>query len=139
MKKFKFVIGILLLSMIFFANQSPASSSDMVLRGKYLVERVAMCADCHSSRNEKGAFNQEKWLEGSLLDFKPINPIPNWASKAPGIAGLPGWDEAAAATLFETALTPENVPLSPPMPAYKMSKEDAIAIVAYLKSLKVEK
>lgn len=139
MKEIKYVLGVLLLSMLFLASQSPASAEDKVSRGKYLVEGVGMCADCHTSRNEKGAFNQEKWLEGSLLDFKPINPMPNWANKAPGIAGLPGLDETEAIKLLETALTPENVPLSPPMPAYKMNKEDALAVVAYLNSLKAKK
>ena len=139
MKKVKYVVGVSLLSMMCAANHSPTSAEESVTRGKYLVEGVAMCADCHTPRNETGAFNQEQWLEGRMLDFKPIHPMPNWAGEAPGVAGLPGWDEMEAVELFETALTPGGEPLNPPMPAYKMNKEDAHAVVKYLKSLKPEK
>ena len=106
-----------------------------VTRGKYLVERVAMCADCHSARNEKGEFIQARWLQGAKLDFAPTHPMPAWADYSPGIAGLPGFTEAQAIRFLETGMAPNGGAARPPMPPYKMNRADAEAVVAYLKSL----
>jgi mono/diheme cytochrome c family protein len=105
-------------------------------RGKYLVEQVGMCADCHSPRNEKGEFVRERWLQGSPLHFKPLNPMP-FAVVAPPIAGLPGYakDEQAIKFLV-SGVTASGKPTLPPMPQYRFSTEDATAVVAYLRSLK---
>ena len=139
MKRITFAFSIFLLLFLLLPNISPASEKNKISHGKYLVERVGMCTDCHSPRNEKGEFIKEKWLDGSVIDFAPIHPMPNWASKAPALAGLIGWNEADMIKLMETAMAPGNVPLNPPMPPYKMNKNDATAVVAYLNSLKIVK
>lgn len=104
-------------------------------RGKYLVTRVAMCIDCHSPRDEKGQFVHERWLQGAPLDFKATVPIPGWAEVAPPLAGLPGWTEAQLVTFLTTGKDQKGAPAGPPMPQYRMSKEDASAVAAYLASL----
>ena len=104
-------------------------------RGKYLVEQVAMCTDCHSPRGPKGEFIPERWLQGAPLDFKNTVPMPKWAEVAPPLAGLPGWTEAQIVTLLTTGKDQKGEPPDPPMPAYRMSKEDASAVAAYLASL----
>jgi mono/diheme cytochrome c family protein len=114
---------------------SAPSSAALIERGKYLVERVAMCIDCHSPRTPTGEFDQKRWLQGSVLDFAPRHPIPNWTDIAPAIAGLPGYTEEEAVRLLETGLGPNGKPLRPPMPPYRLNHEDALAVVAYLKSL----
>jgi mono/diheme cytochrome c family protein len=106
-----------------------------VARGKYLVEQVGMCADCHSPRNERGEFIRERWLQGAPLDFKNIVPMPKWAEAAPPLAGLPGWTEAQLVTLLTTGKDPKGEPPDPPMPSYRMNQEDATAVAAYLASL----
>jgi len=110
-------------------------SPDLIARGKYLVDQVGMCADCHSPRDEKGEFSKEKYLKGSVLIFKPIVPMPVWADKSPNIAGLPGWEDVAAVKFLMTGIAYNDLPGRPPMPQYRFNKEDAIAIVAYLRSL----
>lgn len=119
------------------APQAMAKGKDSkaVARGRYLVEQVGMCADCHSPRNEKGQFIQERWLQGAPLDFKPTVPIPGWAEAAPPLAGLPGWTEAEVVTLLTTGKDPKGGMAGPPMPQYRMTKEDAAAVAAYLASL----
>lgn len=117
------------------APTADASSAALIERGKYLVERVAMCIDCHSPRTPTGEFDQKRWLQGSVLDFAPRHPIPNWTDVAPAIAGLPGYTEEEAIRLLETGIAPNGKPLRPPMPPYRMNREDARAVVAYLKSL----
>ena len=107
-----------------------------IARGKYLVEQVAMCIDCHTPRLQTGELDQNRWLAGSDLDFQPIRLMPMWAKRAPDIAGLTRWGEDGAVKLLMTGLTPGGTPLRPPMPPYRMSKADAEAVVAYLRSLK---
>ncbi len=113
-----------------------AGGSSQIARGKYLVENVGMCADCHSPRNQNGEFVKEQWLGGSPLFFKPTVPIPNWMEVAPAIAGLPGWSEKDAITLLSTGKSLNGRVLNPPMPPVRFSQADATAVVAYLKSLK---
>jgi mono/diheme cytochrome c family protein len=114
----------------------PASRSKAVLaRGKYLVEGVGMCADCHSERNEKGEFVKERWLQGAAITFKSTVPMPAWAEAAPPLAGLPGWTDAQLVTLLTTGKDQKGKPPEPPMPEYRMTKDDAAAVAAYLRSL----
>jgi len=110
-------------------------SPAMVARGKYLVNSVAMCNDCHTPHDEKGELVQEKLLQGTPLAFKPTIPMPVWADKSPNIAGLPGWEKDAAIKFFMTGIA-DNLPARPPMPQYRFNLADAEAVVAYLKSLK---
>lgn len=106
-----------------------------VARGKYLVENIGMCGDCHTPRNEKGEFVKEQWLQGTTLDFKPTVPMPVWADKSVNIAGLPGWEKDTAIKFFMTGTAYNGLPARPPMPQYRYAQQDAEAIVAYLQSL----
>ena len=113
-------------------QDSPARK---IARGKYLVEGVAGCAYCHTPRTDRGEPDRTRWLQGATLDFQPIHPIPIWAPVAPPLAALPGWSEADAIKLLETGISRTGKPARPPMPPYRMTREDAAAVVAYLKSL----
>jgi mono/diheme cytochrome c family protein len=105
-------------------------------RGQYLVERVTICADCHTERDWRGKPNRDRWLRGARLDFKPTRIMP-WAEVAPDIAGLPMFTtDEQAVKYFETGLRPNGKTSKPPMPQYRLSRADAEAVVAYLRSLK---
>src|SRR5580704_18108997 len=60
-------------------------------RGKYLVEQVTLCAECHTPVNERGELDRSRWLQGAIIDLQPVRQNTNWALEAPDIAGLPGW------------------------------------------------
>jgi mono/diheme cytochrome c family protein len=109
--------------------------SKKVARGKYLVDNVGKCGDCHTPLDEKGQPIMDKYLKGATLVFKPIIPMPVWAERAPTIAGLKGWDEKEAIHFLMTGETPANERARPPMPEYRFNQEDASAVVAYLRSL----
>jgi len=122
------------------SSKEPAGNQrhrTLLARGKYLVENLGMCRDCHSPRNEKGEFISGRHLAGAPLDFQPLHPVPNWAPAAPPIAGLPGWSTAEAIRFFMTGVAKDGKPASPPMPQYRMSRQDAEAVAAYLKSLRM--
>jgi mono/diheme cytochrome c family protein len=107
-----------------------------VERGRYLVENVGMCSDCHTPRGPKGELITDKSLRGAPIGFTPKAPMP-WGTYAPAIAGLPAnWTEAQTATFLQTGHRPDGSAPRPPMPAYRLSEDDARAVAAYLKSLK---
>lgn len=114
---------------------TPEQQSDPLLtRGRYLVEHVGLCADCHTPRNEKGQFVRQLWLKGAPLPFQPLVPMP-WAPAAPPIAGLPSMTQEQALVFLRTGKRPDGSVPRPPMPEFRFSDEDASAVAAYLKSL----
>jgi mono/diheme cytochrome c family protein len=144
MNRTRTVVAVAVAVVVALASPFVASAADAggkskdsarVARGKYLVEQVAMCIDCHSPRGPKGEFIREKWLQGAPLDFKNTIPMPKWAEVAPPLAGLPGWTEAQVVTLLTTGKDQKGEMADPPMPQYRMNKDDATAVAAYLKSL----
>ncbi len=121
------------------ANRSVGSKNEQgtagsVARGKYIVEGVAMCGQCHTPRTSSGAPDRMKWLQGAPLWLTPAIPIRDWPLEAPRIAGIiPGTDEDMI-HLLTTGIWRDGKPLRPPMPQFRMSRQDAEAVVAYLKS-----
>jgi mono/diheme cytochrome c family protein len=116
----------------------PASGqTNTVERGKYLVNDVAMCGDCHTPRLPNGQFDQSRWLKGTELDFAPVRPTPNWAKYAPDItkSGIK-WSEQEMASYLQTGRDPGGRIARPPMPAYRLNRQDAEAVARYLQSLK---
>ncbi|WP_415909415.1 c-type cytochrome [Oleiharenicola sp. Vm1] len=112
------------------------SNEAVVARGRYLVENVAGCGDCHSPRDPRGQIPAGQHLMGTPLPFAPTVPMPAWAAQAPQIAGLPGYTDAQAVTLFTQGTKPDGSMPRPPMPQFRFTAEDARAVVAYLRSLK---
>lgn len=119
-------------------SQSQAQSSE-VARGKYLVEEVAMCPECHTPRTESGELDRGAWLQGAPIWIVPARHIQNWADRAPAIAGLPSFTDEEMERVLEKGVGPQGEVLRPPMHIYHMQAADAKAIIAYLKSLPVEK
>lgn len=120
-----------------FSISAGAQTSDAakVSRGRYLVNNIGMCGDCHTPMDKKGNPIKAQQLQGAPLMFKPTVPIPSWIPVAPGIAGL-NWSDEEAITFFTTGKRPNGTMAAPPMPQFRMSKADAAAITAYLKTLK---
>jgi mono/diheme cytochrome c family protein len=117
-------------------TNNPPVDSAQIEHGRYLVERVGMCGDCHSPRNDQGEFDRSQWLQGELISFKPDHPKP-FAAIAPPIAGLPGYaTDAAALKFLETGTNPAGKLALAPMPQFRFNHEDALSVVAYLRSLK---
>ena len=117
------------------AQQKGSASSASVERGRYLVEDVAMCGECHSPRDGQGQLDHSRWLQGAVVWFSPTVMQPDWAYRAPALAGLPSFTDADMTMVLEKGLQPTGREIRPPMHVYHMNHDDAMAIVAYLKSL----
>jgi mono/diheme cytochrome c family protein len=109
-----------------------------VERGRYLVNQVGKCGDCHTP-HVAGAPDKSKWLKGSVLGVKPLGPVPGWAATAPDLTGSgplwKAWGETGLVQFFIVGHGPQGQVAGPPMPSYTLTEQDAQAIVAYLKSL----
>ncbi len=128
------ILSIVVITSARSSSASPAQSAKLA-RGKYIVEGVGMCGDCHTPRGEKGVPIPGKTLQGAVLGLKPIVPMPVWADKTPDIAGLPGWTDGQAVKFLMAGVAYNGLPGRPPMPQYRMNRQDAEAVVAYLRSL----
>ncbi|MFN7983839.1 MAG: c-type cytochrome [Vicinamibacterales bacterium] len=133
-------LGILVLFAAGVAWPSAAFSQDATLaRGKYLVEEVARCQECHTPRTETGELDKTKWMKGATIIGVPPTPVADWHQRSPDISSTSAlwtrWGQDGLTTFLQTAKNPRGGKAGPPMPAYTMKKEDAEAIVAYLKTL----
>jgi mono/diheme cytochrome c family protein len=117
------------------AGSRASADQGQVERGKYLVEQVAKCPECHTPRDSNGELDKSRWLEGASIWIMPVHPDQNWAERAPALAGFPGYTEAQGERILEQGVGPNGLPIRPPMHIYHMKHEDAVAIIAYLKSL----
>lgn len=107
----------------------------LIARGKYIVEGLAACGDCHTPRNSDGEIDRTKWLAGAPVFYEPAVRVPGWAISAPRIAGLPPGSDEEVVTLLTTAVWRHGQVPRPPMPRFHMRRDDAEAVVAYLRSL----
>jgi mono/diheme cytochrome c family protein len=111
------------------------ASKDILARGKYIVEGVAMCSQCHTPHDNAGSPDRGKWLQGAPVWLMPAMPISDWPLKAPRLAGLLPGSDADVITLLTTGVWRDGRRPRPPMPQFRMSRADAEAVAAYLKSL----
>lgn len=78
--------------------------TDSLALGKYLVDHVSLCADCHTPRNRFGALRLDLYLAGTAEGpggerVPNITPHPS--------SGIGEWDEEDLVNLLKTGFTPE--------------------------------
>jgi mono/diheme cytochrome c family protein len=120
-----------------FASAQPAETQ--VERGKYLVE-LGGCTDCHTPGNFLGHPDMTRYLGGSDVGFGiPGHGVfvgPNLTPDKE--TGLGNWTEQQIVVAVTTGVRPDGRILAPAMPWRGLShlaKSDALAIVAFLKSI----
>jgi cytochrome c553 len=108
---------------------------EIIAHGKYIVEGVGMCDDCHTPRLPDGALDMTKHLAGAPIGMTPKMPMP-FAETVPALAGLPtAYTEAGLAKFLMDGTPEDGSPPLQPMPLYRMNAEDAAAVAAYVASL----
>lgn len=110
----------------------PAETSELE-RGRYLVETLGHCAECHTPRNALGGLQTAKWMAGAAL---PVGEgrVPNLTP-----AKL-DWSVADIAEYLKSGFTPDYDVVGGEMAdvvenTSKLPDEDRQAIAAYLKAL----
>lgn len=119
------------------AQKSATGGPDQnqIERGRYLVEEVGKCSECHTPRDANGDLDNSRYLAGAPIWIMPVRPKPNWAMRAPALAGFEGFTVDQGETILEKGVGPNGLPIQSPMHIYHMHHEDAQAIIAYLRSL----
>jgi mono/diheme cytochrome c family protein len=117
------------------ASANPSANSGSVARGKYIVTEVAKCGNCHTPRTQNGELDYNRWLAGGPVPYLPAQPQADWPLLCPRIGGLPPASDAQMITLLTTGIWTTGQPLRSPMPEFHMTRADAEAVLAYLKSI----
>ncbi|MEO0342147.1 MAG: cytochrome c [Pseudomonadota bacterium] len=113
-----------------------AGADPVLNRGRYLVEVMGHCAECHTPRNALGGVQRTAWLAGGPNPDGP-GRIPNIT---PSEAGIGSWGDDALIEYFKTGFTPDFDVVGGSMASVqanlsKLPDEDLAAIVAYLNSV----
>jgi mono/diheme cytochrome c family protein len=107
-------------------------------RGEYLVNGILACANCHTPRGPDLAFIEGMHLAGGL----EIDELPAFHAYTRNITpdpetGIGTWTDEEIARAIREGITPEGE-VGPPMPIFtynRMSDDDVMAVVAYLRSI----
>jgi mono/diheme cytochrome c family protein len=116
-------------------SSPPQSGAALIERGSYLVQHVAMCVQCHTPRDSEGNLIPSLLLHGEAMPVRSPFPRIEWAVRAQHIAGLPGYTVEQGVRLLVEGISASGGRPKPPMPPFRMNREDAEAVVAFLKSL----
>jgi len=114
------------------APLSAAALLSLWVRGKQSSRK---CELCHTPRDEYGKPDRGRWLMGGPVQLRPTYPARTWAVVAPPLAGEPPGSDAQFVRLLTTGISRTGSPPKPPMPPFRMTRADAEAVLAYLKSL----
>ena len=112
----------------------------LIARGEYLVS-IGSCTDCHTDGALIDDPEPNRFLAGSHVG---INVPGLGVMYAPNLtpdrqSGLGSWSVQDIARALRGGIRPDGSPIRPPMPVANISQlteEDAIAIGAYLKSIR---
>ena len=130
------IFGALSARLLRGAQNAPTRPADTsTARGRYLVEEVAKCSECHTPRDADMQLERSQWLQGGPIWIQPSRHIENWAQFAPSLAGLPGYSDEQMERVLEMGQAANGRAIQPPMHIYHLNHADAQAIVAYLRSL----
>ena len=126
-----------------FSNSPAQAPKSGIERGRYLVEHVSLCVDCHTPRNFIGVPNRSLYLAGAGAKTSPLGEdIPNITPDKE--TGIGDWKREDIAELLLTGTKPDldnvqglmaEVIQGAPHGFKDMRREDALAIADYLKSI----
>src|SRR3990172_11234317 len=126
----------------FYDSPARAPSSG-IERGRYLVDHVSLCGDCHTPRNSIGVPNRSQYLAGAGKKIGPLgNAVPNITPDKE--TGIGEWKREDIAELLISGTKPDldnvqglmaEVIQGTPHGFKDIKKEDALAIADYLKSI----
>lgn len=130
----RFAVGVALAVQ---ATAGWARDEAQLVRGKYLMNGVVACANCHIARGDKGQPLFSQGMSGGMLfedsAFKAYaaNITPDRET------GIGAWTDAQIAKAIREGIRPDGSVIGPPMPIafYRnLSDTDLAAIIAYLRA-----
>jgi len=126
-----------------FSNAPAQAPKGGIERGRYLLEHVSLCSDCHTPRNSIGVPNRSLYLAGASKKINPMGEdVPNITPDKE--TGIGDWKREEIAELLISGTKPDldnvqglmsEVIQGTPHGFKEMKREDALAIADYLKSI----
>jgi len=116
----------------------PAAAESQLERGKYLVETIMGCGNCHTPQGPNGPMMDRALSggppieEGKLFTARPSNITPDRET------GIGKWTDAQIKLAIREGRRPDGTLIGPPMPFSQYSgiaDSDLDAVVAYLRSV----
>jgi mono/diheme cytochrome c family protein len=117
--------------------QNGAQNGALLARGKYLVDTVMTCHNCHTPRGPNG-LAMDKALSGGLRFDEPPFDVTASNITSDKETGIGSWSEADIKKFLTTGIRPNGVPVANVMPTgfYKvLTARDLDALAAYLHSV----
>lgn len=113
-----------------------AQPSPELARGRYLVEALGHCGECHTPRNFAGGPDTRRWLAGAPAAAGQ-GKVPNIT---PGAAEMGNWSEDDIAEYLKSGFTPDFDSAGGAMAEVvlntaRLTDDDRRAIAAYLKAV----
>lgn len=113
------------------------ADDDLVERGRYLVESIAACGNCHTPKGPEGEISGMALAGGFVIEE------PGFTAVAPNITpdpetGIGDWTDEQIVDAIREGRRPDGSIIGPPMPIgfYRdVSDRDARAMVAYLRTV----
>ena len=121
------------------SHADAADSQALLARGTYLVNGPAGCGNCHTQKNPDLSPRSDMELAGGERFDSPIFTAYSRNLTPDKETGIGTWTDQQIIRAMREAVTKEGEILGPPMPVptyHTMSDGDAMAIVAYLRTLK---
>ena len=138
-------LGIPIFLKVFGRSATPPAQAPQsgIERGRYLVEHVSLCGDCHTPRNSIGVPNRSMYLAGADKKIGPLGQAV--ANITPDKeTGIGDWKREDIAELLISGTKPDldnvqglmlEVIQGTPHGFKDMKREDALAIADYLKTV----
>jgi mono/diheme cytochrome c family protein len=119
------------------AQAQPAETTRLVERGRYLVEAIMACGNCHTPQGPQGPVAAKALAGGLPFVEKAFNAVAANITPDPE-TGIGRWTDAQIVTAIREGKRPDGSLIGPPMPfaLYRqIGDRDAQAVVAYLRSV----
>ena len=126
-----------------FSNSPKKAPKGGSERGRYLVDHISLCGDCHTPRNSLGVPDPSLYLAGAGEKIGPLGEaVPNITPDKE--TGIGEWKREDIVELLHSGTKPDfdivqglmsEVIEGAPQGYKDMKKQDALAIADYLKSV----
>ncbi|WP_137124877.1 c-type cytochrome [Roseomonas sp. HF4] len=130
-------IAALVLQLALPAQAQAQAQPDPVARGRYLVEGIAGCGNCHTPKGPQGDLPGMNMAGGAVFDEPPFRAVASNITPDPE-TGIGRWTDAEVARAIREGIRPDGRIIGPPMPIelYRgISDADLAAMVAYLRTV----
>ncbi len=131
------VAGAVFAGLVYVGLTLSAAAETPVERGRYLVESIAGCGNCHSLQDASGPLPGRELAGGPPIKEPPFDAYPS--NITPDVAtGIGAWSDEEVVRAIRDGISRDGRVMGPPMPfaLYRgLGDDDVRAMVAYLRTV----